>query len=533
MRHRGHRPSVATALAMIAWLLLSLAGALALIRLDIAERREAFRADARGAHRLLGLQAAQNDAILAMLGLLQGHEQEHDRAARGQPGLEPRSLESRGLAPALDALPGLYPQVVAVAIRSPGEAWPAGWPDLAQAEAASAAQPATNRSAVMSRLDADGGRYGLVLAGEPRALALLVNARRLAASADWPLRAGDPVQVRLMAAGQSLVLQAGPGAGQRPFGLTEGFVFEQAIDSTSQPLVLSIRHATGPAAWPWWRILAWVVGCGLLAATLLATIRARQARRLAADVARLANVSRLESLGELAAGIAHELNQPLAAVLSSAQAALRLLPDEGGATVRIDHDDATMAREAMALAAAQARRASDVLSRLRRLVDPDRAERPRGPLRFERLIADLLGLMAADIHRRGVQVRVLGRAPPALADPVAVEQILHNLVMNALQALDGQDGSRCIDVVLSGSADQARITVRDNGPGIGAAVLPRLFEPFFTTRADGLGLGLALCESLVRSQGGRIEVVSLEKGTAFVVSLPRAHPVPAADRSPT
>ena len=102
----------------------------------------------------------------------------------------------------------------------------------------------------MSRLDIDGGRYGLVLAGAPSHLALLVDARRLAESADWPLHAGDPVDVRLFAAGHSLVLQEGPGDGERPFGLTEGFVFEETIDSTSQPLTLSIRHATGPAAWP-------------------------------------------------------------------------------------------------------------------------------------------------------------------------------------------------------------------------------------------------------------------------------------------
>ena len=485
-------------LSWLGWLALFLAGALLLVRLDIAERREAFRVEARTAHRLLSQQAAQNDAVLATLGLME--------------------VDGHAAFRSLAGLPRLYPQIVDALRRGPTERWPDAWPDapteLVRAEASSATEPPATRHAVMTDLDPVTGHYGLVLAGERASHALRIDARRLSEASDWPLRPGAPVEVRLLAGGSQLVLQAGVGADERPFTLTEGFVFEQPIDVPSQPLTLSIRHATGPAAWPWWRLLAWGVISGLVAAMLLAMTRARQARRRAAEVARLARVSRLDSLGELAAGIAHELNQPLAAVLASTQAALRVLPGEDAA-------DAALARQAMTLAAAQARRAADVLSRMRRLVEPARTDRPRRPLRLDRLIADLLSLMAPEIRRRAVTIRIVGQAGPAFADPTAVEQILHNLISNALQALDGQPGDRQIDIVLSETADRLRIAIRDNGPGIAEDVLPRVFEPFFTTRPGGLGLGLALCESLARAQGGQLDVGTPRRGAEFVLSLAR------------
>ena len=490
-------------LTWLGWLGLFLAGALLLVRLDIAERREAFRVEARTAHRLLSQQAAQNDAVLATLSLMEADE--------------------RSVFRSLAALPRLYPQIVDAFQRGPTEPWPDAPTELVRAEASSAAEPPATRHAVMTALDPVTGHYGLVLAGERASHALRIDARRLSEASDWPLRSGAPVEVRLLAGGSQLVLQAGVGADEQPFTLTEGFVFEQPIEVPSQPLTLSIRHATGPAAWPWWRLLAWGVISGLVAAMLLAMTRARQARRRAAEVARLARVSRLDSLGELAAGIAHELNQPLAAVLASTQAALRVLPGE-------DATDAALARQAMTLAAAQARRAADVLSRMRRLVDPARTDRPRRPLRLDRLVADLLSLMAPEIRRRAVTIRIVGQAGPAFADPTAVEQILHNLISNALQALDGQPGDRQIDIVLSETADRVRIAIRDNGPGIAEDVLPRVFEPFFTTRPGGLGLGLALCESLARAQGGQLDVGTLRRGAEFVLSLARPDTSSLPDR---
>lgn len=563
----GHRLRSPTFVAVSAALLAALVGGTVLVRVDIADRREAFRVEARAAHRLLGQQAARNDAILAMLAL--------------SPLDDPAAALARD-----EALVSLFPQLLAVQQWRQGKAegegsggggvvgGVVGEVSGALTKPASASIPldGVGPGGQLTDFDVNTGRYRLVAGGSTRdeGRALQIDGRRLLSTSAWPMRPGDPVEVRLGLGPASLVLQVAPAEGLRPFGLTDGFVFEEAIDSASQPLVLSIRQATGPSTWPWRQLVAWTLASGLVAAAGLALVRARQARHRSEDLARLARVARLESLGELAAGMAHELNQPLAAILASTQAALRVLPaaeplasallaseqpaSERPASERpaselaasdsstvesrglrpadIDPADAALAREAVALAAAQARRASDVLRRLRAMVEPQRGDRSPGAVRLDRLAAGLLAMMAPEFKRDGVVVRVQGRAAPALADPVAVEQILHNLIANAVQAMAGSD--RRIDIVLAERGlDTVTVAVRDNGPGIEAAVLPRLFEPFFTTRADGLGLGLALCESLARSQGGSLEVTARRPGAAFVLSLPRWRPDPPRGDSPS
>jgi len=511
------------------------AGATALVRVDIATRREALQAEARTAHRLLSQATSRLDAMLATLALL------------ARPG-----DDAAAAADAAARLPALYPQVLAAWRRDPGGAWPGDAVEaLAAAEQRSRAQPGNTRQPVLAAVDAQRARYTLVLAGTPASFALDIDARRLVAAAEWPWPAGEPVHVTLAAGEQIIVLQDAGAARERPFGLTDGFEMRKALDSASQPFVLHAQRFTGPAEWPWRSLAAWALACALLAWALQRWLAVRAAERLAEEQLRLARVSRLNTMGELAAGIAHELNQPLTALLASTQSALRLLRERAAAPAgqadsdadgdaddkEDDHDAAAV--QALELAAAQARRASDVVARLRRLVQPAAGATPAVPTDLAEVARRVVGLMADELRQAGVAVSIEGAALAARADPVAVEQILHNLLANAVQALKALRGAPGephqagrITITLSAHADRVRCTVRDNGPGIAASALPRLFEPFHTTRPGGLGLGLPLCQTLATAMDGQVVLRdNSSAGAAFELELPAAS-APARQPSP-
>ena len=178
----------------------------------------------------------------------------------------------------------------------------------------------------------------------------------------------------------------------------------------------------------------------------------------------------------------------------------------------------------------QAKRAGDVVARLRRLVQRPDATAMAQPLSLVQSASNVMHLLAPDSARRGVRVSL---PPPAadtaeaavIADPVAVEQIVHNLVMNGLQALDKvPEAERELSITI-GPADggMATLVVRDSGPGVAADALPHLFEPFFTTREGGLGLGLSLCETLATGMGGSLtHHPGSPRGAEFRLRLPRA-----------
>jgi signal transduction histidine kinase len=464
-----------------AGLLLALLGAVLLVRLDVALRREAFAVDARVAHRLLSQHAAQLDAVLATLVLL-----------------------APGPGDAGQRLPALLPSVLQLLRRGPGQAWTDA--SLAVAEDASRALPAAQRRAVLGAVDAGQRQYLLVLAGDPTSYALRVDARRLVPAEGWPLADDGPVRAVLVAGPHQLVLHAGVPLALQPAGLTAGFTFSKPLATLSQPFELQLQRATGPAQWPWGWLLAWAVVCAAGTAGVLAVLRARQAQLRSAELMRMAQVARLGTLGELAAGMAHELNQPLAAVLASTQAAQRLL--RSAELPGDDGPDLPSARQALALAALQARRAADVVTRLRRLVqDPTRGMLLQA-VDLAALAAQMLQLLAPELQRRGITARLQGSAPPVWADPVALEQIVHNLVSNALQALEAAatPAPAIVLAVQRHGRDQARLLVRDNGPGIAPEHLSRVMEPFFSTRSGGLGLGLPLCQSLAQAMGGELVV---------------------------
>lgn len=292
--------------------------------------------------------------------------------------------------------------------------------------------------------------------------------------------------------------------------------FEKELGSLSQPLLLR--------AWlvP---ILADVLPAGrAAAAVVLATLvylalvlglgqydRARRAERQAyfsAQEARLAHASRVNVLGEMASGMAHELTQPLTAILSQAQAGLRLAR----------RGDVNAMEPVMTQIATQAKRAAAILESLRNWTKASApAERSAD---VNRALNSVELLLCPEAQTRMVDLTFRAEIGPSLVpgDQVEVEQIVFNLVHNAIDAASGTDGAR-VDVSLNRTADSVVVEVCDTGPGVPADLAHRLFEPFVTSKPGGTGLGLALCHRLAERMGG--EVV-LRDGfpTTFRVVLP-------------
>ncbi len=469
-----------------AGLVASALGAVGLARLQLAQLRDAFETDARIAHRLLSQRVVQHDAVLATLALL-------------QPQAEASAPEQR--------LTALYPQILGVQRRDRDAIWADA--RLAAAETLSRAV----RRPVLAALDLAGARYQLVLAAEPTSFALQMDLRATVPWSEWPMAPDtSPVRVTLEYDSQSFVVQPGrigPGGWR--------FDFHKHLAADSQPFdVVAIRQV-GWAELPWGWMAAWTLAvAGLLAGTCV-LLRQRQERRRAEELLRLGQVARLNTLGELAAGMAHEFNQPLTALLASTQAAGRLLDE--------DPPDLGLARNAMTVAAQQARRAADVVGRLRRAVQrPDPAAQLQ-PVVLQDAVRNALYLLAPELQTRQVTGQVDAPDEPVTvqAEPVALEQIIHNLLMNALQALEQVPADeRSLRITLATDATHGTLTVADTGPGIAPEVLPRLFEPFFTTRAGGLGLGLNLCETLAGGMGGQLTAAHhAPRGAAFHLSLPR------------
>ena len=266
-------------------------------------------------------------------------------------------------------------------------------------------------------------------------------------------------------------------------------------------------------------MLLWLLIWSVVLAGLAMALRQIQARRRAEELLRLGQVSRLNALGELAAGLAHELNQPLTAVLANTQAAIRLLGDEP------PEPDAV--RKAMDATVTQARRAADVVIRLRRVIErPNSGE--RAALDLADVARGVLQLLEPECRRRGVASRVqVHEAVMVLGDPVATEQIIYNLLVNALAALDNvTDRGRTLLLTVS-TGDRpstVRLSVRDNGPGLAAELVGRLFEPFVSGRRGGLGLGLSLCQTLAEEMGGNLSYQPMTPGAEFSLELPAAPP---------
>jgi two-component system sensor kinase FixL len=238
---------------------------------------------------------------------------------------------------------------------------------------------------------------------------------------------------------------------------------------------------------------------------------------------RLTHFGRIATMGEMATGIAHEINQPLTAIATYAQACQRLLANPPGQLT----DALSDITEGLAQIESQALRAGEVIRRLRSFVK--NREVRREPLDPNQLLDDLLMLAQTDTRHHHVQIRIQrgGDLPIVQADPVQIQQVVLNLVRNSIDAmLDLPHEQRIIDLRTRRDENgDVEFMVSDRGPGLDASAKDALFNPFFTTKTGGTGLGLAISQSIVRSHGGKVWHRENEHGGAcFLFSLPAAIP---------
>lgn len=255
---------------------------------------------------------------------------------------------------------------------------------------------------------------------------------------------------------------------------------------------------------------------GLFVLASVVDISARRAleRATAEQRDELAHLSRVAMLGELAGSLAHELNQPLTAILSNAQAAQRFLAQR---PPRVDQID-----EILSDIVKSDHRARAVIQRLRAMLRKE--ESKHQALDLNDMVEESLRLMRSDLLNRGV---TLGTAlapglPRVSGDRNQLQQVLLNLLMNACDAMDAQPTERRLRVVTRSNAPgRVEITVSDRGTGIPAAELERIFEPFVTTKAKGIGLGLVICRSIVAAHGGRLWATNnAHRGATLHCELP-------------
>ncbi|WP_092021189.1 ATP-binding response regulator [Marinobacter zhejiangensis] len=230
----------------------------------------------------------------------------------------------------------------------------------------------------------------------------------------------------------------------------------------------------------------------------------------------LAHASRLSTLGEMAAGFAHEVNQPLTAITNYARVAMRLIDN--------DEVDLTLLRETLVKTEAQSHRASEVIRRIRQFVKKPASGKEVVPVAA--LLEDTRQFAEVDVRHNGGGVNVLVEdgVEDVMADPVQVQQVTLNLIRNALEATRAAGSSEPVNVTAVRTGNGfVRIDVTDRGTGLPEDAESKLFLPFYTTKPEGMGIGLPMCQSLIKSQGGEIGFERPEQGGArFYFTLPES-----------
>jgi signal transduction histidine kinase len=229
----------------------------------------------------------------------------------------------------------------------------------------------------------------------------------------------------------------------------------------------------------------------------------------------LAHIGRVSTVGELTASLAHELNQPLTAILANAQAVRRILD--------ADTADLIEVRAIVDDIVDDDKRASEVIGRLRGFLKKGTLE--RSSLDMSELVGQVARLVAGDAVLRGVVIRLelAPDLPPVSADRVQLQQVILNLILNGFDAMrDSEVGRRVLLLrTASDGAGSVTVTVEDSGAGIERAAVGHVFDAFYTTKADGLGMGLAIVKSIVEAHGGRVEARNNpEGGATFSFALP-------------
>jgi signal transduction histidine kinase len=267
---------------------------------------------------------------------------------------------------------------------------------------------------------------------------------------------------------------------------------------------------------------------GALIVLLFAERRRRRSAELAEEAQRteLAHASRLAIAGELTGSLAHEISQPLGAILSNADAAELILASGGDRREELRSILADIRRDDV--------RASEVIRRLRTLLSRHEVERRAFDLGD--VVRDAEGILGGEARRR--RVALYFRPPSArlamVGDPVQMQQVLINLVLNAMDAVaELPEDRRSVVVSVECGGEAATILVQDTGSGVPPHHLPKLFEPFFTTKPGGMGLGLSIVHTLVEAHGGTVTAASAPgSGAIFRIELPLMDPTETSRRSP-
>jgi two-component system, LuxR family, sensor kinase FixL len=244
------------------------------------------------------------------------------------------------------------------------------------------------------------------------------------------------------------------------------------------------------------------------------TERKAQTREAEDLRARLAHVGRLGTLGEMVSGIAHEVNQPLTAISNYASACRRMV--QAGA---IDGKELAATLDKIGT---QAERAGQVIRGLRALVR--RRDEQREPVDVNRLIREVIKLVEFEVHQAGyrIDLDLIEPLPQVTGDAVQIQQVVLNLIRNGLDAMLEKARGDAILIETGLHEGQVEIRVTDSGPGLAAAAQQRLFEPFYTTKPQGIGLGLSICKSIVAAHRGELTGETAPAGGArFRVRLPK------------
>jgi PAS domain S-box-containing protein len=378
----------------------------------------------------------------------------------------------------------------------------------------------TEAKRIRDQLSASHERFTTVLEGLDAAVSVLSvqQGELLFANRSYRLWFGADPKGHAQLAGQALALPFLPATddGEDNVDSLSGLPTEQLTAAGADPREVYIEPLK-----KWFdvrsRYLQWTDG--RLAQMLIATdITAR--RRVEEQASRQAEraqvTSRLVTMGEMASSVAHELNQPLAAITNYCNGMVSRVRAES-----IGKDDLI---EALGKTSRQAERAAQIIQRIRSFVKRSEPQRQMATVRT--LVDEALELAGIELRRRNVALTtyVAQRLPPLSCDPILVQQVILNLLKNAAEAIDSAQlpaTRRHVEmrVVPRHTAEEGGViefSVTDQGPGVREDVLARLYEAFFSTKAEGLGIGLALCRSIIESHRGRMRAANLYNGDSVV-----------------
>ena len=267
-----------------------------------------------------------------------------------------------------------------------------------------------------------------------------------------------------------------------------------------------------------------LINCGIsllaIGATTFLALKIESAEIVAHEArAQLAHIARVTALGELTASIAHEVNQPIAATVINANASLRWLAAEPPNLEEVRHANERIVNDA--------NRAAEIIARVRGLAKRTRPQKDR--LDINEVIQEVVSLTTKEIQDNNVSLnmQLSDDLPPILGDRVQLQQVILNVILNAIEAMNGADEA-LRELFVSTSREGARgvlVAIHDNGRGLDSTNSDQLFEAFYTTKREGMGMGLAISRSIIEAHGGRIWAgPNTPCGAVFRFALPAAAP---------